>query len=361
MTWFMVAGWFVGWVLLWKMPRLRATRDDTSGLRVSVVIPVRNEVDRIPLLLTSLQHQGRRPEQVIVVDDGSDDGSPDVVRAFPGVELVTANPPPTGWTGKSWACTTGVRQADGDVLVFLDADVVLEHDALAQLLSTWSTQGGLVSVQPEHRIKRSFEAFSMLFNVIAVMGLGVGSLLPPRKEWGASGPCMVTSRADYDLMGGHAAVAGEIAEDLALAECYGAGGLSVRCFGGSGQIWFRMYRNGHDLFQGWTKNVATGARHTPVLRALGVAAWMTALISVLILLVTSPATVGWPVIGLLYVATAFQVAILGSRVGRFGLAGLVWPVLVVAFLVIFFVSIVQSFVLRRAWWSGRSIPMQRHG
>lgn len=362
MTWLMVVGWSLGWVLLLRMPRLRAATREETRSRVSVVIPMRNEVDRIPLLLASLERQRRRPDQVIVVDDGSDDGSAQAARAFTGVEVVTASPVPDGWTGKSWACTTGARMADGEVLVFLDADVVLGEDALGQLLSTWSAHGGLVSVQPHHRTERPFEALSLLFNVVMMMGLGIGALVRPREEWGAAGPCLVTSRADYDLIGRHAAVAGEIAEDLALADRYRHKGLSVRCVGGSDQIWFRMYRNGHDLFQGWAKNVATGARRTPVLRALGIAVWMTALISMLIALVASPAaSTGWSTLAIIYAAAAIQLGVLGSKVGRFGPAAMGWPIIVAAFLSIFAFSAVQTIVLRRAQWSGRSIPLHRHG
>lgn len=362
MTALIVVGWLLGWVLLWRMPRLRASGRDDAGCQVWVVIPVRNEVDRIPRLLSSLERQARRPDQVIVVDDGSDDGSADAVRAYDGVELVTASPVPAGWTGKSWACATGARRADGEMLVFLDADVVLGEDALGKLLSAWSDEGRLVSVQPKHRTERPFESLSLLFNVVAVMGLGVGSLVPPRHEWGAAGPCLVTSRADYDRIGGHASVAGAVAEDLALADGYRQVGLPVRCFGGGDAICFRMYRNGHDLFQGWAKNVATGARRTPVLRALGVAVWVSALISMLLVLVSSPGTaLGWSTVAVLYAAAAFQVGVLGSRVGRFGFAAVVWPVLIAAFVVIFACSAVQTIVFRRTHWSGRSIPLHRHG
>ena len=362
MTVLIIVGWLLGWVLLWRMPKLRAPRRDGTESRISVVIPVRNEVDRIPLLLASLERQRRRPHQVIVVDDGSDDGSASAVRAFPWVELVTASPVPPGWTGKSWACETGAHRADGDLLVFLDADVVLGADALDQLVATWSDVGGLVSVQPLHRTERPFESLSLMFNVVAVMGLGVGSLLPPRREWGAAGPCLVTSRSDYDRIGGHASVAGAVAEDLALADGYRRADLSVRCFGGRDQISFRMYRNGHDLFQGWAKNVATGARHTPVVRALGVAVWMAALISTVIAVVTVPGgSMAWSTVAIFYAAVALQLGMLGARVGRFRAAAVVWPVLVATFVVIFAASTIQTAVLRRARWSGRSIPLHRHG
>jgi 4,4'-diaponeurosporenoate glycosyltransferase len=269
---------------------------------------------------------------------------------------------PAGWTGKSNACATGARLSYGDLLVFLDADVVLRDDALDSVVATWADTGGLLSVQPHHRTARPFESLSVLFNIVAVMGLGMGSLLPPREQWGAAGPCMVASRADYDRVGGHASVIGEVAEDLALADGFRRAGLSVHCYGGHDQLWFRMYRNGHDLFQGWAKNVATGARHTPLLRGAAVAVWVTALASMALALASRPTgPLGWTTFALIYLLGAVQVHMLGARVGRFRLAGLVWPALVVGFLVIFGVSLIRTAVLRRVTWSGRSISLQRQG
>lgn len=377
MSWLMLVGWLLGWVLLWRPPRLREptstdtdtgsaidpTREDRRGSRhrVSVVIPVRNEVDRIPRLLASLERQTRRPDQIVVVDDDSTDGTARVAGAFDGVQVIGAGPIPPGWTGKPNACAAGARRADGDLLVFLDADVVLGDAAIESLLATWAETGGLVSVQPHHRTERPFESLSLFFNVVAVMGLGMGSLVPPKEQWGAAGPCILTSRADYDRVGGHGAVAREVAEDLALAARYRHAGLGVHCYGGHDQVWFRMYRSGRDLFQGWGKNVATGARRTPPLRAMGVAIWITALASMAIALAARPdTTMGWATLGLIYLLGTLQVAMLGARVGRFGFAGLVWPVLIVVFLLIFGVSTIRTAVLRRVRWSGRSISLPRH-
>lgn len=358
MIWVIVAGWLMGWALLWRLPTLPTASGARIGRRLSVVIPMRNEADRIGRLLASLERQRRRPDQIVVVDDGSRDGSAEAARAFQGVEVVAAGRVPDGWTGKSWACATGARVAHGELLVFLDADVVLGEDAIGRLVGASSQQGGLVSVQPHHRIERPFESVSLLFNVVAMMGLGVGSLVRPRHEWGAAGPCLVTSRADYDRIGGHGAVAGELAEDLALAGAYRRAGLPVHCFAGSDQLWFRMYRTPHDLFQGWGKNLATGAGRTPRLRALAIALWVTALLSMVLAIVSAArGTADLSTAAVWYAAGALQVGILGSRVGRFGWAAVVWPVLVVCFVTIFAWSAVRTLLLRQVVWSGRSIPL----
>src|SRR4029450_12623734 len=86
--------------------------------RVSVVVPARNEVVRLPRLLTALAAQTRPAEEVLVVDDDSDDDTAAVATPA-GVDVIRAPSLPDGWTGKTWACWTGAQQAGGDVLVVL--------------------------------------------------------------------------------------------------------------------------------------------------------------------------------------------------------------------------------------------------
>jgi 4,4'-diaponeurosporenoate glycosyltransferase len=326
---------------------------------VSVVIPARNEGDRIATLLADLVGQQRRPDQIIVVDDGSVDDTVRVATAFDGVDVNMAPELPAGWTGKSWACTVGAAAATGDVLVFLDADVSLRPDALGALIESWQERGGLVSVQPRHVVKHPIEALSLPFNVVLTMGLGIASVIRPRKEWGAAGPCMITSRVDYDAVGGHESVAGDVAEDLALASRYHETGRSVRCVGGADLVTFRMYRNLHGLIEGWSKNIATGAGRTPILRGLATAVWVTTIL-VMALRVAGLATElpGQIAPFMLFAGGGFvQVAVLGHRVGRFGAASLIWPLLFVVFVAVFAWSALRTVVFRQVRWSGRSVSL----
>ena len=361
MSWLVLVGWLAGWALLWRLPRLSAGGPVPKVGRVTVVIPARNEADRLPTLLTSLARQTHPPDQVVVVDDGSTDATAAVAGRFAGVTVVAAPPLPEGWTGKSWACATGVDASDGDVLVFLDADVALADDALATVLAEWARAGGLLSVQPHHHIVRPLEALSLPFNVVTMMGIGVGSILPTRNQWAAAGPCMVTSRPDYRRVGGHGGVRGEVAEDLALAGRYAAADLTVRCVEGGDRMRFRMYRDLRGVFEGWSKNVATGARRTPVLRTGAVVLWLGALLTVAIDVVGALAAPGSaPEISVtvaLYLAVTVQVAILARQVGRFGPAAALWPVLLAFFVAVFVWSSLRTLVVRQVTWSGRTIHL----
>ena len=354
-----VAGWMLGWVLLWRLPRLARPTTPSCEHRVSVIIPARNEADRLPVLLASLLIQSPPANQVIVVDDGSEDDTAAIARSFPGVDVISTMGPPPGWTGKPWACATGARASNGDVLVFFDADVQLREGALASLLNSWEKEGGLLSVQPHHQIKRPVEALSLPFNVVGMMGLGSGSLLPPRREWGASGPCLVTSRDDYERIGGHGAVAAAVAEDLELAGRYAAANLPVHTVAGGDQILFRMYRDLPGIIEGWSKNMATGARLAPPVRSIASALWVTALLAMTwALFHAAPQSVGdlaW--LGAIYAAGAGQLAVFGRHLGRFSFAACFWPLLMIFFLGVFAWSMVRTLIMRQVRWSGRRLDV----
>jgi 4,4'-diaponeurosporenoate glycosyltransferase len=144
-----------------------------------------------------------------------------------------------------------------------------------------------------------------------------------------------------------------VAEDLALAGRCRRAGYPVRCLGGGRLVRYRMYRGLRGLLEGWSKNLAVGAGSTPLLRALLVAAWVTAVLGGIGVLVGTDAG-PWERAGV-YLAGAGQLAWHGSRVGRFGPAALLWPVLVVTFVTVFTWSLLRTLVFRRVRWSGRTL------
>jgi len=197
----LVVRWGIGWGLWLHMPLL-PTLELQGQPRVSVLIPARNEQATLPHLLRAMQQQRLRPLEVIVIDDHSTDQTAAIARTA-GVRLIEAPPLPAGWCGKTWALHHGSHQAQGDLLVFLDADTEPRADFLLHLVAVHQQLGGLVSVQPFHRTEKPYEQLSVLFNLVGLMAVPLGPGCGV-----AFGPAMVTSRQEYEQIGGHEAVAG---------------------------------------------------------------------------------------------------------------------------------------------------------
>jgi 4,4'-diaponeurosporenoate glycosyltransferase len=367
-----IAGWSIGWWLLWRPARLiddeagdGARRDDAAPApTVAVVVPARDEARRLRVLLASLAGQSRPPDHVVVVDDGSTDETAEVARAA-GVTVIAAGDPPTGWTGKAWACRQGAVHATSEVVLFVDADVELGPDGLAEVLAALASRPGLVSVAPQHRVERVYEHLSAIFNVVAMMGTGAASPGRHGRSHGAFGPVLACRRADYDAVGGHAAVRHDVADDLALARRFERRGLDVWVFAGGSSVGYRMYPEGvAPLVEGWSKNLATGAGDVGVPRLVAVVGWITAmLLSVqgLVGLLLAPALGGSvavaPVV-VAYVLFTAQLWRMLRQLSTFGLATAAgYPLLSLFFVVVFVRSVWLTIVRRRVSWRGRTIAL----
>ena len=200
-----------------------------------------------------------------------------------GAKVVVAGELPPGWCGKPWACHVGAGSATGAYLLFLDADTRVAPDALSRLLGAHAVYGGLVSVQPYHVTERAYEELSAHCNIVAMMGSGAFSPITPTAARVAFGACILTTAIDYQRVGGHAAVRGEIVEDVALAERYRAAALPVTCLAGGHAVRFRMYPDGFaQVVDGWSKNMAAGAARTDRIAAVATVLWVSAQVAVTI-------------------------------------------------------------------------------
>jgi 4,4'-diaponeurosporenoate glycosyltransferase len=328
-----------------------------------VIIPARDEEQRLPNVLRALASTEPPPHEVIVVDDGSTDATP--YLAHQAGALVVPVEPPSGWTGKAWACQRGADAATGDILVFLDADTEPTPEGIAALVAL-AERGALVSAQPRHRIERPYERLSAGPALVSVVAAGIGP--PPRVRWWrtpvAFGPAMAVPAEHYARIGGHAAVKASIAEDLDLARIADRAGIPVVSSLGGDLIGYRMYPEGAaSLVEGWSKNLATGAGSIPRARLAATVLWVAAALQAAISLLAALAGGGsmdLPVAAAVYGAFAAEAGVVLHRIGRFGpLTTALYPLALGAFVALFGRSVVLTLARRQVSWRGREIPVGR--
>jgi 4,4'-diaponeurosporenoate glycosyltransferase len=320
-------GWVLGWCLLWRVPRLpqRTWAGRTPG--VSVVVPARDEATTLPTLLDGLARQTQPANEIIVVDDGSTDGTADIARVH-SARVVIGKAVPDDWAGKPWAMWQGAQAAGNDTIVFFDADTVPAPTLLERLTAFHAELGGLLSVQPYHRMRRWWET-------------------------GAFGPCLACRRADFVSHGDDASVRSSIVEDVALARRFTDAELPVNVFAGGNELAFRMYGRPRELSHGFAKNIAVGAVSTPLLRLFLIFAWVTAL-----LVAAARVWEGDWMSLVVYGAFAVQLFVMLRQLGNFGLlTAALYPVPLTLFIVLFG----WSNYLRtrgRARWKGRTVRLR---
>jgi glycosyltransferase involved in cell wall biosynthesis len=262
---------------------------------VSIIIPARNEEANLAACLESLTAQTGVAFEIIVIDDDSTDRTREIAQSFasrfPEVRVISPDPRPDSWTGKNNAIVAGAKLARAPWLLFTDADTVHLPGSLARALAEAKKENAdLLSYSPEQVVGTFAERA-----VMPVIFAELAAHYPPEKVRDqqsktavANGQYILVRREAYDAIGGHAAVATEILEDVALARRFRNAGYRLLFRYAGDAVRTRMYRNWSQLREGWTKNLALLFPKSRSLALqslfLWVAAWSTlafALVSVI--------------------------------------------------------------------------------
>jgi glycosyltransferase involved in cell wall biosynthesis len=228
---------------------------------ISAIIPARNEEAAIARAVESVAAQPD-VEEVIVVNDQSSDGTAavlgDLAARIPKLKVLSAGELPRGWVGKNYAVCVGAAVAGGDWLLFTDADTFhLPGSARRALCDASDHDAALVSYSPEQEMSTFWERalIPFVFCRLAARFSFARINDPRRPDAAANGQFLLIRRDAYDAVGGHAAVAGEILEDVALARRVKQQGFGIYFAAPTGVVRTRMYRSLGAMWQGWTKNL----------------------------------------------------------------------------------------------------------
>jgi glycosyltransferase involved in cell wall biosynthesis len=238
---------------------------------VSVLVPARNEEQSIRAAVESaLASVGVRVE-VLVMDDHSEDRTAEIVEHLSGgqnsgyrtVRLLHAPSLPAGWNGKQHACARLAEAASHDWLVFMDADVRLEPDALARMVAFMEQNDMDLGSGIPRQVTGSFWE-KLVIPQIHFLLLGFLPLRRARKRWhkaayGAGcGQLFIAHRDAYERSGGHAAIRSSRHDGIKLPRLFRRMGYRTDLFDATDLASCRMYRNGGEVWRGFMKNATEG-------------------------------------------------------------------------------------------------------
>jgi cellulose synthase/poly-beta-1,6-N-acetylglucosamine synthase-like glycosyltransferase len=250
----------------YNLKRLRRPPVDPAPVLepVSVLLPVRDEAPRVGACLRALMAQ-RQVEnlEILVLDDESTDATVDIVRRIaaddPRVRIWTGRPLPPGWLGKPHACHQLAAAAHGQALVFVDADVHLEPQAVAATVTLLRTAGlDLVCPYPRQlansvgpRLVQPLLQWSWL----TFLPLRVAERSARPSLSAANGQLLAVDAAAYARCGGHAAVRSDVLEDLGLLRALKRVGGRGVVADGTSIATCRMYDDWPAVQAGYTKSL----------------------------------------------------------------------------------------------------------
>jgi len=199
---------------------------------ISVLIPARNEEKRITPTLEGILNQEYSNFEVVVIDDNSSDGTWETIKAYADRnECMTAlrgKKLPEGWKGKPYAMSQLANVAKGEVLVFLDADIMPGPGFLSWVTDAlFRHKADSMSAFPRHRAKslREYIFFPLVYFVnLILLPFWLIKITKHSLFSHAIGQLMVFRREAYVKSGGFAVVSDKILEDIQMARAMkGAG------------------------------------------------------------------------------------------------------------------------------------------
>ena len=230
---------------------------------ISVLIPARNEEDKISQCLDSLISQTYANLEIIVLDDNSNDETAGIVSRFveddKRVKLIHGEELPLGWGGKNWACHQLYNSANGEYILFLDADTIFQKDTIASAIhESVSNNIDLLTLIPKRPPKSIVELAMFPF-----MNWAIFSWLPMKIAHSLNnsylsatfGQFMLFKKDAYIKIGGHKKLRDNAIDDFQLGRFIKKSRLKWMLLDGTDMVESLPYTNKRDAMNGISRSV----------------------------------------------------------------------------------------------------------
>ncbi|XGC81218.1 glycosyltransferase family 2 protein [Bdellovibrio bacteriovorus] len=309
---------------------------------VSIIVPCRNEEKNVGALLTSLNRSTYPRIEIIVVDDSSTDSTVVVAKSFSKVNVLSADPKPSGWAGKNWACWTGALKAQGEILLFTDADTVHGDGLIRAVGFLTANKADLISAPPFHLCKLWWEKYLGFFHLLPLLVTAYGDQPKPGRVF-AIGQYMLCTNESYFKAGGHKAIAQSLVDDIDLATLWMKNDYIYKVIPDFSLYQVQMYSSFKEFLLGWKRLLRLGLQRSKFATTLELI-----LVFNLFLAVQSFQTLAAAFAGVLIVALAQR------KNGNFNLLGAVLiPLNIILFTFITATSLLDVLRAKKIQWKER--------
>ena len=241
--------------------------------RISVCVPARNEERGIHACLQSLLNQDYPNFEVIAIDDHSTDNTGDIMRALAQensrLKVLEGADLPDDWLGKPFALHQAFKVAQGEYLLFTDADPVFQSAALNTAVHFMRARElDVLTLMPRAEFGSFWEKAvqPVIFGFIASLTRFKNVNDPNHRSAMGFGAFLMFRRSAYEKIGGHEAGKADVLEDVLIAKRAKRAGLKLFVADAKQLFSIRMYFGLKEIWFGWEKNMFLAMKYS-VLRA----------------------------------------------------------------------------------------------
>ena len=237
--------------------------------KVSIIIPARNEERNIREALQSMLQQDYGNLEFIIVNDRSTDNTGAILaqmeKEHPRLQVHTVTTLPPGWLGKNHALQYGAERATGEIVLFTDADVVMQPDTIARAVSyLYDNQIDHLCIMPAIRISsRLMGIFIMTFGIFfSLYAMPWRAAKPDSTKYIGIGGFNMIRASVYRAIGMHQPIALRPDDDMKLGKLVKKNGYHQRLLHGESHLAVEWYSSVGELIEGLMKNAFAGVDYS---------------------------------------------------------------------------------------------------
>jgi len=329
--------------------KLKETKIDGNPT-VSVLIPARNEEKNIGKIIEDIINQSYKSIELIIFDDNSSDNTANIVsekiKQDKRIKLLKSTELPKNWLGKNWACHNLAKNAKGDYLLFLDADVRAKSNLIKKTLAySQKYKLGLLSIFPKQIMKTFGEKLT-----VPLMHYILLTLLPLifvrksifKSHSAANGQFMLFDAKIYTKYLPHKLFKSEKVEDIKISRFYKSQKKAVACITGTNEITCRMYEDYNQAVNGFSKNIVMFFGNTYIFTVLF---WLFNTLSLLFCFIEGYEFAIIYLVGLLLIRVFFSLA---AKQNIFQNIILFYPQMIVMIIIVY-KSLINKITKKQIW------------